>query len=165
MQINGWVAIIMERSNFRSRNNRLGNNKGSILVTVALLLPIFILVVGMVIDIGRAFLYKEELNKACMIAAEEASKSIDLEAAQNYGINKLSDDYVDVINEFFYRNYKDSPDLSLNFVGHNIIGGSDNPKYIEVLAEADVKCFFLKIISIDNITIHTKANGRLRRIK
>lgn len=150
----------MERSNFRLRNDR-----GSTLVIVALLLPIFILIVGMVIDIGRAFLYKEELNKACMIAAEEASKSIDLEAAQDSGINRLSDDYTVVLNEFFYRNFNDSPDLSLNSLSHNIIGGKDNPKYIEVLAEADVKCFFLKIISIDSITIHTSANGRLRRIK
>ncbi len=150
----------MERSNFRLRSNN-----GSTLVLVALLLPIFILLAGMVIDIGRAFLYKEELNKACMVAAEEASKSIDLEAAQDYGINKLSDDYIDILEEYFYRNYKGSPDVSLNLITHNIIGNKDNPKYIEVLAEADVRCFFLKIISIDNITIHTKANGRLRRIK
>ena len=154
------MVIVTERLNFKLRSN-----KGSTLVLVVLLLPIFILLAGMVIDIGRAFLYKEELNKACMIAAEEASKSIDLEAAQNYGINKLSDDYIDVLNEYFYRNYKDSPDISLNFMTHNIIGNIDNPKYIEVLAEANVKCFFLKIISIDSITIHTKANGRLRRIK
>ena len=150
----------MLKSNFNP-----GQNKGSILLIVAILLPVFILLLGFVVDIGRAFLYKEEINKACMVAAEEASKCIDIEAAQEFGINKLADDYPDIIYEYFYKNYKDTADCSINNLQYNVIESIDNPKYIEVYCEADVKCFFLKIISINSITIHTKANGRLRRIK
>ena len=150
----------MVNSNFNS-----GQNKGSVLLIVAILLPVFILLLGFVVDIGRAFLYKEEINKACMVAAEEASKCIDIKAAQEFGVNRLADNYPDIIYEFFYKNYKDTDDCSINNLQYNVIESIDNPKYIEVYCEADVRCFFLKIISINSITIHTKANGRLRRIK
>lgn len=160
MLINGWVEIIMEKL---SSDSNL--NKGSTLLIVVILMPIFILIVGFVIDIGRAFLYKEEINKACMIAAEEASKCIDIEAAQELGVNKLTENYPDIIYEYFYKNYKVVDDCTINALDYNVIENIDNPKYIEVYCEADVECLFLKIVSIDNIMIHTKANGRLRRIK
>ncbi len=145
-------------------NSNPARNRGSVLLIVAILLPVFILLLGFVVDIGRAFLYKEEINKACMVAAEEASKCIDIEAAQEFGVNRLADNYPDIIYEFFYKNYKDT-DCSINNLQYNVIESIDNPKYIEVYCEADVRCFFLRIISIDNIKVHTKANGRLRRIK
>ena len=143
----------------------IDSNKGSVLVIIAVLMPIFILIVGFVIDIGRAFMYREEINKACMIAAEEASKCIDIGAAQELGINRLEDNYPDVIVEYFNKNYKSVDDCTINDLDYNVIESTDNPKYIEVYCEANVKCLFLKIISINDITIHTKANGRLRRIK
>src|SRR3972149_11640159 len=158
MPIYGWVEIVMVKSNFK-----LGPNKGSILIIVAILLPVFILLTGFVIDIGRAFLYKEEINKACMIAAEEASKCINIEAAQEFGVNRLADNYSDIIYEYFYKNYDNDTGCTINYLNYNVIENIDNPRYIEVYCEADVSCFFLKIISINNITIHTKANGRLRR--
>jgi len=149
----------------KNLNFSLKVSKGSILVTVAMLMPIFILLTGFVADIGRAFLYKEEINKACMIAAEEASKCIDIEAAQTLGVNRLADNYPDIIYEYFYKNYRDADGCKINDLDYDVIESIDNPKYIEVNCEAEVSCFFLKIISIDNITIHTSANGRLRRIK
>jgi hypothetical protein len=154
------VEIIMERLSFKSEQNR-----GSVLIIVAILMPVFILLVGFVVDIGRAFLYKEEINKACMIAAEEASKCIDIESAQEFGINKLADNFPDIIYEYFYKNYKDTTGCSINYLTYNVVESLDNPKYIEVYCEADVPCFFLKIISINSVAVHTKANGRLRRIK
>jgi hypothetical protein len=150
----------MVRSNFNP-----SSNKGSVLITVAILLPVFILLAGFVVDIGRAFLYKEEINKACMIAAEEASKCIDIEAAQELGVNRLADNYPDIIYEYFYRNYNNDTGCTINYLDYNVIENIDNPRYIEVYCEADVSCFFLKIISINDITIHAKANGRLRAIR
>jgi hypothetical protein len=100
-----------------------------------------------------------------MIAAEEASKCIDIEAAQELGINRLTEDYPDIIYEYFYKNYDNVSDCTINDIGYDVIESVDNPKYIEVYCYADVECLFLKIISINNIAIHTKANGRLRRIK
>ena len=79
--------------------------KGSALVLIVIVIPIFLLVTGMVIDIGRAFIIKEELNKACMIAAEEASKCINIDIAEEYGINTLSTEYNKIIGDFFYYNF------------------------------------------------------------
>ncbi|MFA5015337.1 MAG: hypothetical protein WC549_07345 [Actinomycetota bacterium] len=160
MPIHGWAVTVMAKSNFN-----LNSNKGSILIIIALLMPLFIVLIGFVVDIGRAFMYKEEINKACMIAAEEASKSIDINAAQEFGVNRLAEDYSDIINMYFYRNYDNDSGCNINYLSYNVLDNIDNPKYIEVYCEANVECFFLKMISIDNIAIHTKANGRLRRIK
>ncbi len=149
----------------KNLNSNLKLKRGSILITVAILMPIFILLAGFVVDIGRAFMYKGEINKACMVAAEEASKCIDMEAAQVLGINRLENNYPDIIYEYFYRNYKDADGCKIKYLNYDVIESVDNPKYIEVSCGADVSCFFLKIISINNITIHTRTNGRLRRIK
>ena len=141
------------------------SNKGSTLVVVATLLPVFILIVGMVVDIGKAMVFKEELNKACMVAAEEASKCIDIEAAQELGVNRLAGNYPDIIYEYFNKNYEIKDYTSINYLNYNVIESTDNPKYIEVTCEAEVECFFLKIVGINNILIHSRALGRLRRIK
>src|SRR4030066_2491270 len=146
MPIHGWVVTVMVKSNFN-----YNSNKGSILIIVALLMPLFILLAGFVVDIGRAFAYKEEINKACMIAAEEASKCIDIEAAQEFGLNKMVDDYSDIINEYFYRNYNNGSYCNINYLSYNITDSIDNPKYIAVYCEANVSCFLLNIISIVNI--------------
>jgi len=160
MQVHGWVVTVMAKSNFN-----FNSNKGSILIIIALLMPLFILLTGFVVDIGRAFMYKEEINKACMVAAEEASKCIDIDAAQEFGVSRLTEDYSDVISRYFYKNYDNDSGCNINYLSYSVMDNIDNPKYIEVFCEANVECFFLKIISIDNIAIHTMANGRLRKIK
>ncbi len=118
----------------------------------------------MVVDIGRAFMCRVELNKACMIAAEESSKSINIEIAQNYGSTTLSDDYADKVYYFFYSNYEEKPNTRINYLNYYVLDDLTNPKYIEVISEAEIDCFFLKLISIENIKVHSRANGRLRRI-
>jgi hypothetical protein len=145
-------------------NSRLKNNKGSAIIFIAILLPIFLLIIGMVVDIGRAFTCKEEINRACMIAAEESSKYINIEMAQNYGINNLSEDYTKEVYYFFNNNYSEKPNSRINYLGYSVQDSLANPKYIEVSCEAEIDCFFLKLISIENIKVHSKANGRLRRI-
>ena len=145
-------------------SSRLKNNSGSAIVLIAILLPIFLLIIGMVVDIGRAFICREELNKACMIAAEESSKSINIEIAQNHGSNILSDDYADKVYYFFYSNYAEKPNSRINYLNYSVLDNLANPKYIEVSCEAEIDCFFLKLISIENIKVHSRANGRLRRI-
>ena len=146
-------------------NSKIKKENGSALVLTAIMIPLFFLIAGFVIDIGRAFLIKEEMNKACMIAAEEASKYIDIDAAEEYGINTLSDGYNNIIQEFFYYNFSERENFRINYLNHSISGGIDNPKYIEVSCEGEVNCFFLKLIAIEKIKVHSTAKGRLRRIK
>jgi len=146
-------------------NSRTKKENGSALVLIAILIPLFFLIAGFVIDIGRAFIIREELNKACMIAAEEASKHIEIDAAEEYGTNILSGGYGNIIQEFFYSNFPERDNFRINYLHHSISGGIDNPKYIEVNCEGEADCFFLRLISIQKIKIHSTAMGRLRRIK
>jgi hypothetical protein len=146
-------------------SSRAKTNKGSAFVLVVVIIPIFLLITGMITDIGRAFVIKEELNKACMIAAEEASKCINIDTAEDYGINNLSGEYSNIINSFFYNNLTSRTHCQINNLDYSVYGGIRNPKYIQVICEAEVDCFFLKLISIESIKVHAIANGRLRSIK
>jgi hypothetical protein len=137
---------------------------GNVLIFTAILLPLFILLIGLVTDIGRALVYKEELNKACMIAAEEACKKIDIDYAQSSGNSILDSSFEQELFKYFEQNYRHKQNFILNYINYDIAGGTGNPKYLEVRCEGQVKCIFLKIVGIENIKIHSQANGRLRSL-
>lgn len=145
-------------------SNGKGGSPGNVLIFTAILMPLFILLIGLVTDIGRALVYKEELNKACMIAAEEACKKIDIDYAQSSGNSILDSSFEQDLFKYFEQNYKPKQNFILNYINYDIAGGIDNPKYLEVRCEAEVKCIFLKIVGIENIKIHSQANGRLRSL-
>ncbi|MGM0366694.1 MAG: TadE/TadG family type IV pilus assembly protein [Actinomycetota bacterium] len=139
--------------------------RGSVLVTIAVLMPVFILMIGFIIDIGRAFTYKADLNKACMIAAEEAAKCIDMQIAMDEGRTVLDEQFKDVLLQYFGNNIQKSRSLKLNSLDYEIIDSMDNPRFIRVFSEAEINCYFLKAVGIDIIRIHSSANGRIRKIK
>ena len=164
--MDGWVAMILEKLNFKKlhRNRENQGSSGNVLIFTAVLMPLFILLIGLVTDIGRALVYKEELNKACMIAAEEACKKIDMDYAQSFGSSVLDSSFELELFKYFEQNYRHKQNFILNYINYDIAGGIDNPKYLEVRCEAEVKCIFLKIVGIENIKIHSQANGRLRSL-
>lgn len=161
LQIPGWVERNM--APYSSRENK--HAAGSVMTGMALLLPIFILVLGMVIDIGRSLAYKAELSKACMVAAEEATKTIDMITAQGQGINKLDEKYRMTASDFFYANIEDYENAGAEELEIEVFGAEDDPRSIEVRCTGSSKCFFLKIIGISDVDVTGKAIGRLRRIK
>jgi len=140
-------------------------SSGSVLIMAALLMPVIILLTGMIVDIGRAFAFKAELNRACMVASEEATKQINMEIAQKQGENELKQDFDQVIIEYFNKNIYSRKSYSIDKLDYDVIGGISDPKYIRVTAQASVACFFLKLIGINNIEIHSDACGRLRDLE
>lgn len=144
---------------------KVKNEKAMSMITSAIFLPIFVMFIAFVIDIGGSIMLKEELYKACLISAEEASKAIDMEKAQNLGLNNLNNRFDHVIDDYFKMNFKPINNANLNNLGYEVIDSIENPKYILVFAEARYKTFFLKIMGIENINVHSQALGRLRRIK
>lgn len=158
--------MILEKLNFKKlRLNRENQgSRGNVLIFTVILMPLFILLVGLITDIGRALVYKEELNKACMISVEEACKKIDIDCAQSSGNSVLDSSFEQDLFEYFDQNYKPKQNCILNYINYDIAGGVDNPKYLKVSCEAEVKCIFLKIVGIENIRIHSQANGRLRSL-
>ena len=141
------------------------NEKAASMISSAIFLPIFVMLIAFVIDIGGSMMLKEELYKACLISAEEASKAIDLDKAQELGLNNLNNDFNQVINDYFQKNFKHAKNTDLKNLDYEVIDSIENPKYILVAGEAQYKTFFLKIIGIENINVHSQALGRLRRIK
>jgi hypothetical protein len=139
--------------------------RASVLIMIAILMPVFMILTGMITDIGRSLVFKEELNKACMAAAEEASKDIDISIAQNSGKNVLRGDFSNTVSIFFEKNYKSRDGCLISLLNYEVIGGLDNPKYIKVICMGKIRCFFLKLVGIDDISVHSQANGRLRPIK
>ena len=145
--------------------NIFKNEKASSLILMAILMPIIIMLIAFVIDIGGSIMLKEELYKACLISAEEASKIIDLNKAQNEGVNNLSSSFEDTINDYFKKNFKPMKNSSLKNLNYKVVSSIENPKFVLVTGEANYKTFFLKFIGIENINVHSQAQGRLKRIK
>ncbi|MHB1347730.1 MAG: TadE/TadG family type IV pilus assembly protein [Candidatus Humimicrobiaceae bacterium] len=141
------------------------SEKAGTLIISAMLLPVFILLIAFVIDIGGSLMLKEDLYKACLVSAEEGAKVIDMEKSQTCGLNYLSSGYENVVTYYFNKNFFPTDNASLNYLNCTIVNSIEDPKYIIVKAESQYKTFFLKIIGIDQINVHSQAQGRLRKIK
>ena len=85
------------------------NNKGQVLVFFVLLIPVFLLILILVIDIGNLSYQKSSLNNICNLASSEA-KNIDDNKLKEY--IKLNDK---TINEITISN--DSINLKKNVEG------------------------------------------------
>ncbi|MBN1298933.1 MAG: Tad domain-containing protein [Actinobacteria bacterium] len=151
--------------NFQGKKNcKYFKENGNVLLMSAILMPVIFMLAGMVIDIGRAFVYKEEISRACMIAAEEAAKEINIDAAQAYGSAILKNDYSNIINIYFYKNLKQNNICKIENLDFAVNDSISNPKYIRVISKASVKCFFLKMAGIENIIINSEGCGRLKKL-
>src|SRR5680860_311088 len=125
--------------------NYFKKETATVLITVAILMPLFMLIIGMAVDIGRAFVYKEEINKACMVSAEEAAKEIDVLVAQQSGFTQLDEQRAqEIAAEYFNRNYLQKPDSSINDFNCGVFDEISNPKYLKINCQAKVDCYFLK---------------------
>jgi hypothetical protein len=146
--------------------NYFKKETATVLITVAILMPLFILITGMTVDIGRALVYKEEINKSCMISAEEAAKEIEVLTAQQSGFTRLDKGMAEEIAaEYFNRNYLQKPGCSIKDFNCSVFDESSNPKYLQVSCQGEVECYFLKMFGIDSIKINTAANARLKSIQ
>jgi len=141
------------------------SEKGSLLVSMAVIIPILILLIGFIVDIGRALAIKSDLNQACMVASEEAVKCINIDKASEDGAVILSDNYEETAMEYFKNNLEVNNSLEITYIGCEVSDSIDNPKYITVSSRAKMKCHFLKIVNMNTIEINSFANGRIRRIK
>ncbi len=77
------------------------NNKGQSLVLFVILIPIFLLLIGLVYDIGKLSLLRDELNNINYIAMDYALDNIDDENMVNnsknlINKNKKNIDYIEV---------------------------------------------------------------------
>lgn len=159
VQVKLFFNYIIKNARNSHRNNC---SRGAILIFFALIIPVILLIAGMISDIGRAFAFKAELNRACMVASEEATKEIDMITAQNSGKNKLRAEFHEIIQHYFYENIAQKDNFSVSELNCDINGSGENPKYVSVSCRARLNCFFLKFIGINYIEINSSGNGRLK---
>jgi len=145
-------------------NKRIIKENGSALITFVLFLPILMLIIGAIIDIGYAMIVKEDLYKACLVSAEESAKIIDMAKAQDEGVNHLTPDFSNIIAEYFNKNIQEKENFKIDYLDYNVFESMENPIYIEVLSQASCDTVFLKLFNIEEIDVHASAIGRLRRI-
>lgn len=137
----------------------LGEERGQVTVLVVCFLPVFILLMGWSIDIGRVLAAKTELAKATDITAQEVAKEIDLNTAS-------------VTGEQSYIIANESAEYWLRKNLHGLNGGKlthvrieQDSKYIYVKSEAEVPLFFSALTGKTSTSIKAQAIGRLRVIK
>ena len=88
------------------------NNKGQSLVMFVLLIPIFLLIMIMVVDIGKMILLKQELNNINYMAID-------------YGLDKINEEDIEIsISEIIKKNKSDIDNIDISIV--------DNKLYIEL---------------------------------
>lgn len=107
------------------------DNRGQSLVLFVLMLPVILLILVMVIDIGKMVLYRQEINNINKLAIF-------------YGLDKMDDNPEDLMREIIHKN---NDKIVINKI--EIL--TDR---IEVLVEVDVKFILFK----DNDLVKIKSN-------
>jgi len=122
----------------KSPNNLIKDEKGSILVVVALMLTIFLGFSAFAIDIGKVVLEKQQLQNAidaaCLAAAQDLPDTSQAE---------------DTANQYIQLNGYAPSDISITF--------SDAGQTINITANKQIEYSFARIFNKKNVTIHPSA--------
>ena len=133
--------------------------RGQVTALVVMFLPIFILLMGWSIDVGRILAARAELGKATDIAAREVAKEIDMTRVSVSGEQERID--LSSSAEGWVRS---------NLQG--LTGGTLNrvtleqdTKYIYIEAEATVPLLFSVLTGKTKTAVKARGIGRLRTVK
>lgn len=116
------------------------DNRGQSLVLFVLMLPVILLILVMVIDIGKMVLYRQEINNINKLAIF-------------YGLDKIDDNPEDLMREIIHQNNEE-------IVINKIEISTDR---IEVLVEVDVKFILFKnndLVKIKSNYVGYMENGK-----
>jgi len=131
----------------------LKNQAGAIVIMLAVLLSIFLGLMGLGIEVGKWYLVKAEMSKA-------------IDAAALMGIKNISNPYVD-LDQLMQETAKENfPDGYLGSKSLSVQSEVDlENKVITVTAEAKVNSIFAKLFGIETIQISNMARGRRDRVE
>ena len=116
------------------------NNKGQSLVLFVVMLPILLLIVILVIDVGKAFVLKQELKNISDIVL-------------NYGLDNLSDENLyDELNELVKLNNNEIDNVNIEI--------DNNKIYIELKEKNNG--IFSDIINISIFDVNTSYVGYMK---
>jgi Flp pilus assembly protein TadG len=139
------------------------NEKGQTTIWMVMLLPVFILLLGWSVDVGRILAAKAELYKACDIASHELAKEIDIGIAQNTGRNIFTININSRASKLVRKNIG-------NLSGGKLISVSAtayprvNPRLVMVRAKARVPLLFSQLAGLNFSEINCTGLGRIRSV-
>ena len=129
---------------------------GSTTVLVVALLPVFLLLMGLSIDMGRVMAARVELSKASDLAARELARRIDVTEAAESGsqVRHITDVYTkDLVEE----NLDGLAGAALTYVS-----AADNGEYVLVVSVAEVPLPFSGIAGRKSAKITARSAARLK---
>ncbi len=139
------------------------SEEGQTTIWVVMFLPVFILLLGWSVDVGRVLAAKAELYKACDIASHELAKEIDIGIAQNTGRNIFTINISSRASELVRKNIG-------NLSGGKLISVSAtanpqvDPRLVVVRAKARVPLFFSQLAGFNLTEINCTGLGRIRSV-
>ena len=145
------------------------NEKGSYAVLAIIMIPIFLLIAALAVDMSILFAARVELLKASDIAAIEVSKYLDLDLVQTHpeGYVIIKSDYTDYATDWVLYNFNnkfggslDDVDVRFSSVDSNI-----NPEIVYVKSVANIPLYFAKIAGMSSTYVVVEGSARIREVK
>ncbi len=146
------------------------NETGSYAIIAAVMIPIFLLMAALAVDMSILFAARVELLKASDIAAIEVSKYLDLEQPQiseeGY-IIIIKSEYADYATEWVKENFNNKFGGSLDEVSVRFgpINSNENPEIVYVQSTANIPLHFAKIIGMASTDVSVEGSARIREVK
>lgn len=148
------------------------NEKGSYAIIAIIIIPIFLLIAALAVDMSILFATRVELLKASDIAAIEVSKYLDLDQPQiseeGY-IIIIKSDYTDYATDWVLYNFNNRFGGSLEEVSVRFSPeDSDpetNPEIVYVKSKAHIPLYFAKIAGISSTNVVVEGSARIREVK
>lgn len=125
---------------------RIGARRGQALLWVALLLPVFLSVVGLALDGGIVFAARRQAQNAADAAARAGAQEIDIARYRDTGEVVLDDGWA----RYEARRYAaglGSPDASIGIAGNQVF----------VTVRREVPLSFLRLVGVASVRIEASA--------
>ncbi len=143
--------------------------KGSYAIITIIMIPIFLLIAALAVDMSILFAARVELLKASDISAIEVSKYLDLEQTQITGNVIIKLGYADYATEWVIENFNNKFGGSLEEVSVRFSPiDSDpetNPEIVYVKSKANIPLYFAKIAGISSTDVSVEGSARIREVK
>jgi len=143
------------------------NEKGSYAIIAVIMIPIFLLIAALAVDMSILFAARAELLKASDIAAIEVSKYIKLKISEDTGEVIVKPGYVSYAYEWVKLNFVNRFGGTLKEVGVRFELDNDeiNPEIVYVKSVANIPLYFAKIIGMKSTNVGVEGSARIREVK
>ena len=128
-----------------------GDERGQVLMQVALLLPLILLMIGLVFDGGMMYVHYRRAQIAALTAAQAASHTIDVDHFRSTNQIRLdTSEAARIAADYAYRNSG----------GHfAAVGISVGPNQVVVEVSGEVPTLFMRAIGIGSVPIRARGGG------